>query len=129
MPPARPVRLGSYLGRITRRLALDRWRRRRRNKRGGGQVELALMELQECLPAGDETQQATERLLLTQVLDSFLAALEPQARTIFMQRYWYLLPVRDIAGELGCSESKVKMSLLRSRRSLRELLEKEGLGI
>ena len=129
MPPERPVRLGAYLGRITRRLALDRWRWQRRDKRGGGQVELALTELQSCLPAVDETLQAAESLLLTQVLDWFLASLSAQARLIFMQRYWYLLSVKEIAKEQGCGESKVKMSLLRSRQALRELLEQEGMDI
>ena len=48
---------------------------------------------------------------------------------IFVQRYWYFCTVGDIAEELGVSQSKVKMSLLRSRDKLRRLLEREGVGL
>lgn len=36
-------------GRITRNLSIDRWRRTRAFKRGGGQMELALEELKDCV--------------------------------------------------------------------------------
>ena len=42
-----------WLGKITRNLALDRWRASRAGKRGGGQLEALLSELEGCLPAGD----------------------------------------------------------------------------
>lgn len=36
IPPRRPRQLGIFLGRITRNLAIDRWRRRSADKRGAG---------------------------------------------------------------------------------------------
>ena len=63
---------------------------------------------------------------MTALLELFLESLPRQARVIFLRRYWFLMPVKDIAKGLSVSESKVKMSLLRSRNKLRELLEKEG---
>ena len=129
MPPARPQRLGVYLGKITRNLSLDRWRLTRREKRGGGQVALALEELQDCIPAQGGPEQILDDILLTAVLDCFLAALSQEARVIFLQRYWYLLSIREIAAGLGASESKVKMSLLRSRKELKVQLEKEGFSV
>ena len=44
MPPRRPARLGAFLGKITRNLALDRWAERRALKRGGGAAEECLAE-------------------------------------------------------------------------------------
>ena len=41
MPPRRPSILATFLGKITRRLAIDRWRYRNACKRGGGEVTLA----------------------------------------------------------------------------------------
>ena len=51
MPPQRPGILSAFFGKLTRNLSLDRWRYNRAAKRGGPQVETALEELGECLPA------------------------------------------------------------------------------
>ena len=49
MPDKRPSALAPYLGRITRNLALSRVTDKNRLKRGGGEVALALDELDECI--------------------------------------------------------------------------------
>ena len=41
-------------------------------------------------------------------------------------RYWYLYSVSDTAKKLGFTQSKVKMTLKRTRDSLRDLLREEG---
>lgn len=126
MPPERPAKLGAFLARITRNLALDRLKRRASQKRGGGQFELALSELEQCLPsAGDPA----DGLALRELLDRFLASLNTDARVIFLRRYWYMLSVEEIARGLGASRSKVKSSLMRSREKLRAMLEKEGITL
>ena len=51
IPPERPNPLRVWLGKITRNLALDRWRAARADKRGGGQTQLLLDELEHFLPA------------------------------------------------------------------------------
>ena len=42
MPPHRPSVLATFLGKITRRIAIDRWRSANRAKRGGGEIVVAL---------------------------------------------------------------------------------------
>jgi len=125
IPPAKPASLKSFIGRITRNLALDRFDSRNAEKRGGGQLALALDELSECVPApGTEVGDG-----IGEILDGFLGNLSRDDRVIFVRRYWFLDPVRDIAEKLGFGESKVKTSLFRSRKQLRELLTKEGIKI
>ena len=68
-------------------------------------------------------------LALAELLNRFLAGLKPQQRIMFVQRYWYLCPVKEIAAELGVGQSKVKMTLLRLRSSLKQFLEEEGVDI
>ena len=53
MPPKRPNVLSAFLGKITRYISLDRWKRRSASKRGGGQTTLALEELEECVSGGE----------------------------------------------------------------------------
>lgn len=129
IPPQRPGDLATFLGKITRNLALDRYASRGAKKRGGGQLPLALEELRDCVPAGDPTAQLIDRVVLTGALNQFLASLTPEARNIFLRRYWYFSSLREIAMDLGVSESKVKMSLLRSRGKLKKILQKEGIAL
>ena len=129
MPDQRPNKLSAFLGRITRNLSLKRWEKYTAKKRGAGQVPLALDELRECIPATNYTDSVADDIVLTDVLNRFLASLTAEKRNIFMRRYWYLSPVAEIASDLAISESKVKMSLLRSRNELKQLLEKEGITL
>ena len=129
MPDQRPSRLAAFLGRITRNLSLNRWEKETAKKRGAGQVDLALDELQECIPASDSTERIADDSELTDLINGFLASMSAEKRKIFMKRYWYFCSVREIAAELSVSESKVKMSLLRSRDELKQLLEKEGVAL
>lgn len=124
MPPQCPARLGAFLGRITRNLALDRWRLAGAQSRGGGAV---CEELSDCLTAGDPTQTLVDRVVLTQVLDRFLAGLPPKKRRLFLRRYWYFSTVEELSRDFGMSQSNVKMTLLRLRRELKELLIQEGI--
>ncbi len=129
LPPARPAVFPAFLAKLTRNLSLDRYRRQSTGKRGGGQLALALDELSACIPSADTTEAAAEQLILVDALDRFLEALKPEQRRIFLRRYWYVSSIREIAADLGISESKVKMTLLRTRAALKKHLEKEGIAL
>lgn len=129
IPPHRPLRFQSYLGKVTRNLALTRYRFLHAEKRGSGQIELALEELGEAVPDRSGSESITEKLVLTEVLNRFLGSLEPRARIFFVQRYWYFYPVKQIAFLGRVTESRVKMSLLRSRKALKEMLVQEGVNL
>lgn len=126
MPPQKPNRLSTFLGKITRNLALNKYEKYATTKRGGGQMPLALEELQDCIPATNSVEQTIEDAALAEIFNRFLAGLPTNTRKIFMRRYWYLSPIKEIAADYNYSESKVKMTLLRARNELKLLLEKEG---
>lgn len=129
IPPRRPSKLSAFLGRITRNLALNRYDREKAQKRGGGQIELAVEELAECLPDPNTVERQMEDKELADALNRFLAGLPGEARRIFLRRYWQLCTVKEIGTLYGISESKVKMSLMRTRGKLRLFLEKEGIAV
>ena len=124
MPPHRPELLSAFLGKITRRISLKRRRDRSAEKRGGGQVELALDELGECV--GAAADEALEEIELARLIDAFLDALPDTEQRVFVCRYWYLDSIADISKRFGYSESKVKSMLYRIRGRLRVKLEQEG---
>lgn len=125
IPPARPNPLKTFLGRITRQLSINRLEKNTAGKRGSGQYTAALEELAECT-ADRRASDPEERIALRDALNSFLWSQPVQARKIFVRRYWYMCSVAEIAEAFALGESKVKMQLLRTRRKLREHLEKEG---
>ena len=129
IPPECPKCLAAFLGRITRNLSLNRLKTMSAAKRGGGQFEAALEELRDSVPAPSGVDEAIDDKELSMLLDRFLAGLPAESRVLFVRRYWYMSSIRDIASEYGMSESKVKMSLLRSRKKLRGFLEKEGISL
>lgn len=126
IPPRRPAILAAFLGKITRHLSLDRWRSRNAYKRGGGEVPLALEELQACISDGDTPEEALARKELALVINRFLDSLEDPERSVFLCRYWYLDPIERIAQNFGFSHSKVTSMLHRTRQKLKTLLVKEG---
>ena len=127
MPPKRPSILATFLGKITRRLSIDCWRKRNRQKRGGGEITLALEELENCVPDTETPERAFERKQLALVFNRFLGTLPETERRIFLCRYWYLDSISVIANRFGFSDSKVASMLHRTRKKLRTVLEKEEL--
>lgn len=129
IPPRRPRRFSAFLGKITRNLSLDRYRQRTAEKRGSGEFAVALEELGDCVSQSGSMDNHADDMVLTELLNRFLTGLPAEQRKIFIKRYWYVCSVKEIADDLGISESKVKMSLLRSRNQLKALLEKEGIAL
>ena len=129
IPPQYPNKFSAFLGKITRNLALNRYRYYVSQKRGNGQVILALEELQECIPDSGSVEQEVEEKYLVEIMNGFLHDLPKDKRMIFLRRYWYLSSIQEIAEDYEISESKVKMTLLRVRNKLKQVLEKEGIAL
>ena len=127
MPPHRPSVLSAFLGRITRRISIDRWRRRSAEKRRGDTVSEALDELSECVPSGRTVEGEVEARALSEAIDSFVMSLPDTERRVFLRRYWYLDAISQIGGRFGFSDTRVRVMLHRTRQKLWEHLGKEGL--
>lgn len=126
IPPTRPRRLAAYLGRITRRLAIDRWREGHTEKRGKGQLTVAIDELDRVLTSGQDPEKKLLQAELTAEVSRFLQNLGEVERRVFILRYWYMDPVADIARQLGFSEGKVSSMLMRTRKKLRAYFMESG---
>ena len=126
IPPRVPSILSTFLGKITRNISLNRWKSRRVYKRGGGEVVIALDELDECISTGESAEDSFEKKELLRSVNRFLGDLQDTERNIFVCRYWYLDSIANIAERFGFSESKVTSMLHRIRGKLRKHLEKEG---
>lgn len=126
MPPHKPSVLATYLGKITRQLSIDIFKRRNREKRRASEYALSLSELEECVSGGDTTEQSIDLQLLAEAINAYLCKLSPEARNTFVGRYYYIDSIREVAAYYNMSESKAKSMLHRTRIGLKAYLEQEG---
>lgn len=127
IPPQTPNCLSAFLGKITRNLSLNRYKRSVTQKRGIGQTALVLSELEDCIPAENNVEQASDEKCLVESIEKFLYAQPKYKRSIFIRRYWYVSAIKELADEYGMSESKIASMLLRMRNQLKRYLEREGI--
>ena len=126
VPPHRPDPLVSYVCKIARNLAVNRYHANTARKRGGGYA-LALDELEECIPSGVNVETELEAKELTEAINRFLAEQSREDRFLFLRRYWYADSVAELAALSGSSANRVSVRLFRIREKLRKFLKKEGL--
>ena len=129
MPPHRPGVLSTYLGKLTRRISIDCFRRRTRQKRGGSEYEVSLSELGDCVSGGNTTEEIINVKLLADAIGIFLRLQSEEARNAFIGRYYYLDSLKEVAAYCGMTESKCKTLLYRTRVALKEYLREEGFEV
>ncbi len=127
IPPNRPARLSAFLSKITRNISISRWRSKNAAKRGGGEIVIALEELNACVADRQniESQQIYQEAVAA--LRQFLNTLPKEERDVFLRRYFLLDSIAAIAGDFGFTQSKIKSMLHRTRQKLRDQFEKEDL--
>ena len=125
IPPQKPNPLVSYVCKIARNLALDRYRSSTAEKRNGN-MDLVLEEMEECIPSNRNVDTELEAKDLTAAINRFLAAIPQDDRFLFVRRYWYGDSVADLAAMTGGSANRISVRLFRLREKLRTTLTKEG---
>lgn len=126
IPPEKPNILSAFLAKLTRNTALDTYRRLHSEKRGSGQVPLIYDELEDCVSGGSSPAEETERREMVAAINKFLSGLPKKNRVIFVSRYCCCESISELAMRFGMSENNLSVNLSRTRKKLREYLEKEG---
>lgn len=127
IPPHKPERLQTFIGKITRNLSLGRYQKIHALKRGGSEIPLILDELSECI--GDHGSNPYDAIAFRDTMNRFLDSLDVKSRRLFVRRYWYMNTPSEIAKEYGMTAGNVSVDLHRIRQKLRDMLEKEGITI
>lgn len=126
IPPLRPNSLSAYLAKCIRNVSLGRVDYHNMKKRRAEIVELSL-ELENSILLHNSAEARIEEKELFGQVETFLRGLKQEQRVMFVRRYWYGDSVEEIARRMGLGVSKVKTTLYRIRKKLKEYLEKEGL--
>lgn len=123
IPPTRPIKFQSFIGCITRNIALNRYDYNNTQKRSSI-FETALDEFYECVQG--KKISFDEEYILKELINEFLTSLAKRERIIFLQRYWYFCSIKEIANNLKIKEGNIKVILHRTREHFKEFLNKEG---
>ena len=129
IPPHRPEKLSTFLAKITRRIALNKWRDALADRRGGGNIDASLSELEECIPSDTDIDDALDTQAFSEIINAFLGTLSADERRVFVRRYWFFDSITSIAKRYGFGTSKVNMTLKRTRDKLAVRLKKEGVWV
>ena len=125
IPPQKPDDLGSYMSTVTRNISTRRLRKNRAAKRGGGEADIAIDELDECLAGVNTTEDEILSREFKEVIEKFLDSLSRRERDMFVSRYYYAHTVEEIAAAFGISGGNVRSTLSRTREKLGKYLSKE----
>lgn len=126
IPPQKPRILQMFLAKITRNLSFNRFIARSAKKRGGGEINLVLDELAECIAGEADVEREYEAKELEQCIRLFVRALPGRDGNVFVRRYFFTEPVWEIAKRYGLTENNVLVILSRTRKKLKMHLIKEG---
>ena len=129
MPPHKPYILSTFLGKITRNLSFDCYKRNHRDKRGGNNIDLVLEELEEIVSGNDNPEKQLQEKELKEEINQFLFSLSKDKRYMFILRYWYADSISEIAERFGLSENNVSVILNRVRKKLKSYLNEKGYDI
>lgn len=126
IPPKKPNILKIYLGKITRNLSINQYKRKNSQKRDYT-LEIALEELEECISSNSDVEEELHYNELVNRINCFLSELKEEKRSIFIQRYWYLYSIKQISDNNNMAENNVKIILWRLRKQLADYLKEGGL--
>ena len=89
-----------------------------------------LSEIEDCLPDGRQNPaKRMEQREITRNINAFLGSLSRDDQGIFVARYFYAVPLEQIAETYGNSLRQIQYRLLKMRTSLRKRLEQEGIAV
>ncbi len=127
IPPTVPQCLKAFVGKITRNLAIDRYRANTRKKRS--ETTIALHELEDCIKSDFDISSELDMNALSNSINRFLRALPERDCNIFLCRYYFVYPIKEISKRYGIGENHLRTILSRTRQRLRDHLEKEGITV
>jgi len=108
IPPKEPNPFKAYICRIIKNLSLKKYEFNHAKKRNSEYDSVEFDELRTAI-------------------NTFLFELPEKKRILFLRRYWFLQPVKDIAKDYGITEKTASMRLARLREKLQQYLQEKEL--
>ena len=81
------------------------------------------------MSGGNTTEDTAEVHLLAEALNHYIRTLSPEARDVFVGRYYFMDSMKEIAAYHGMTVPKTKSLLHRTRLGLKNYLRQEGFEV
>jgi len=118
IPPQRPTVFKLFIAKITRNLAIDKYRKNKHKSI----MEEVLDELKDCT-TNESVENEVEYSELLKNINIFLDNLSIDKRRIFIDRYWSFDSIENISNKYELKKGNIKMILSRTRKDLKEYLK------
>ena len=83
-------------------------------------------ELIELFSGGEKIEEQLDSKILGGYINEFLSSIDKTNRKIFVMRYYYNLPTKNIASVLNINDTTVRTKLFRTREELKSFLINKG---
>ena len=124
IPPRRPQRFSTFLGKITRNLAIDRWRKNTAETGEGGRRRCCWTSWRSASPEAKARRRSCFARELTASLNRFLRKLPEKTASSFCSGTTMPVQKDDIARKTGLSSNQVKYILQKVRKQLADTLKR-----
>lgn len=121
IPPVHPNPLLTYICKIVRNISLKIYYKKDAAKRNSRHT-VAMEEIEACVASPATVEAELEARELARIIECFLDTLTVENRVIFLRRYWFSDPCKDIAKFVGLTEKNVSVRLTRIRQELKRYL-------
>ncbi len=129
IPPARPAKLRVFLAKITRNLALDKYDKLNAQKRIPSEALLSFDELEGFVSGESTPESELENKAIGEAISAYLKTVSDKKLYIFISRYFFAVPIAQIAERLSCSKESVNKHIAEIKKELRKIFESEGIDI
>ena len=126
IPPTRPKLLKLFLSKISRDLAVDKYRKMSADKRVSSELTVSLEELDDCMQFSESAENEFVVRQIGCVLNNYLRTLDKRKVCVFICRYYYADSIAGIAKMFGTSERTILRDLASIRAGLKERLAEMG---
>ena len=129
IPPTIPKALKLFLAKITRNLAFDRYDEAKRLKRIPHDISESLSDFENFIPSRKSLDEELESKEIGRIISNYLKNTSDKKLYIFISRYFFAMPIKDIALKLKCSESSINKEIRLIKYELSEKLNEGGIDL
>ncbi|MBQ7915496.1 MAG: sigma-70 family RNA polymerase sigma factor [Firmicutes bacterium] len=129
IPSTRPTSFAAYVVRAVKRVALDRYKEKSRQKRIPSQLTVSIEELKRSISSGVTVEEEYDAKEVSQMITDYISSLNDRQQYIFIDRYYMLEPVERTAAELQISVQTAYREIEKIKRGLKRYLEKNGVYV
>lgn len=129
IPPTKPAVFQAFITQIMRRIAINRYKEKTRQKRVPSELAVSMEDLYATLHSGESVEDVCDAAEVGEMISSFVKDLPERQQYVFVARFYMAEPVERIASDLSVGKSSVYREIDALKKSLKHYLEEKGVYV